>query len=178
MISLLILIAIYIFIELYQTFKFKMQLVEIYASNARLEMINGVSRNLDKKDRYSGQLKKTGGVQIKLDRNVKYSWSYTGQQGNDYTQFAPAINMTEFTKFMDLIAIFKKTCEEFNINYMLQWGSVLGAYRHHGFIPWDDDFDCMVNISQKHSLKKALTEISDHTFTVQTIVWNAITVLC
>lgn len=39
-------------------------------------------------------------------------------------------------------------CRELEIPYMLGGGSALGAVRHHGFIPWDDDLD--LNIPRKY----------------------------
>ena len=65
--------------------------------------------------------------------------------------------------YVNLIETFKNTCEAFNITYLVEGGSVLGAFRYHGFVPWDDDFDCKVNVSQKHNLKKALDDIPGHT---------------
>lgn len=39
-------------------------------------------------------------------------------------------------------------CKELDIPYMLGGGSALGAVRHHGFIPWDDDLD--LNVPRTH----------------------------
>lgn len=32
-------------------------------------------------------------------------------------------------------------CKQLNLNYSLAYGSLIGAIRHNGFIPWDDDMD-------------------------------------
>ena len=42
---------------------------------------------------------------------------------------------------LDLLACLEKACQELSIDYFLIYGSALGAIRHHGFIPWDDDID-------------------------------------
>lgn len=38
-----------------------------------------------------------------------------------------------------------KLCRENNIQYYLLGGSAIGAIRHQGFIPWDDDFDIIMD---------------------------------
>ena len=55
------------------------------------------------------------------------------------------LNSDEFRKMqlmeLDMIVEFDRVCRENNINYVIIAGTMLGAVRHNGYIPWDDDAD-------------------------------------
>lgn len=44
-------------------------------------------------------------------------------------------------KLLEILVYFRDFCEEHNLRFMLAAGTMLGAVRHKGFIPWDDDLD-------------------------------------
>ncbi|MBR3256382.1 LicD family protein [Candidatus Saccharibacteria bacterium] len=59
-------------------------------------------------------------------------------------------------KLLNLYKSFKRVCEENHLRYYAVAGTAIGAVRHHGFIPWDDDIDLGMPVEDLYKLKKIL----------------------
>ena len=65
---------------------------------------------------------------------------------------------------LDLLKKFDAVCQEKGIRYTLDSGTLLGAIRHQGFIPWDDDVDIVVDRKNYESLVETFKGAEDFVF--------------
>lgn len=66
---------------------------------------------------------------------------------------------------LDMLIEFDALCTKHQLQYWLDSGTLLGAVRHQGFIPWDDDIDLAMPIEDYNKfLKIAKNELSSEIF--------------
>ena len=68
---------------------------------------------------------------------------------------------------LDLLLEFDRVCKKYNLKYFLIFGTLLGAVRHKGFIPWDDDIDVAMPRNDYEKLL-SLTQEFNHPYYLQT----------
>ncbi len=69
---------------------------------------------------------------------------------------------------LEILIAVDKVCKENKIEYMLSGGTLIGAIRHKGFIPWDDDIDIMMTIDNYKKFLKIGQKALGNKFFIQT----------
>lgn len=117
------------------------------------------------------QLKKEKKELIKTNKRneilIKSMWEVISQAA-DITKCKPASgNMRLLQRVrVKVLKLIIEIFEENGIEYWLDFGTLLGAYRHKGFIPWDDDIDIAVTRPTYHKAIEILNkELKDTTLT-------------
>jgi lipopolysaccharide cholinephosphotransferase len=70
----------------------------------------------------------------------------------------------------DILLVLAKICDENNIKWWLSSGTLLGAKRHKGFIPWDDDIDIVMLRKDFRRLEKILHKMKSDEFIYQSML--------
>lgn len=74
---------------------------------------------------------------------MKFADGYFGEEVREGF-FVPDMMKRCWAAQLEVLAVVQKVCRDYDIQYFADWGTLLGAVRHGGMIPWDDDLDlCM-----------------------------------
>ena len=70
-------------------------------------------------------------------------------------------------KILDIMKFIDSVCRENSITYYIMGGTALGAVRHSGFIPWDDDLDIFMTPDEYDKFKKVFLDLNSDKFVLQ-----------
>jgi len=67
------------------------------------------------------------------------------------------MTLAQQTSVLNALVRLVSICDELGIVYMLYGGALLGSFRHHDMVPWDDDVDFLIGWSERRRLRTALS---------------------
>ena len=69
---------------------------------------------------------------------------------------------------LELLCELKRVCRKYGLTYYADSGTLIGAVRHQGYIPWDDDIDVVMKRKDYSTLLRVASEEFRHPFFLQT----------
>ncbi|XP_059153113.1 uncharacterized protein LOC131938905 [Physella acuta] len=103
-------------------------------------------------------------------RNVK---SYndvkaSNLRSSDHFRFLPALSFKDKLRMLHTYLVLAEALRNMRVEFFFVDGSLLGVHRHQGIIPWDDDLDISVNVTDWKLVRHALSCIDGYILSVTT----------
>ena len=83
--------------------------------------------------------------------------------------FVDATMKSMWAADMEVVARISAVCEKYNIQWYAAYGTLLGAIRHEGYVPWDDDMDIWIMREGYNRLMEVLPKELPEGYVVQSV---------
>lgn len=100
-----------------------------------------------------------------MEKELKFSADYFKTEVRDGFEI-PAMMKRAWAAQMEVLHVVAGVCKNNGIRYFADGGTLLGAVRHKGMIPWDDDIDICVVREEYNRLIQVLPKALPHGFVV------------
>lgn len=77
-----------------------------------------------------------------------------------WRRIKPAMSPSEKETLRRILSIFMDVADSQNFTHFLISGTLLGSYRHHGLMPWDDDVDILMRFSERDDILRVFRNYS------------------
>ena len=112
----------------------------------------------------------------KLDTLVRAIWNIPHKGRKKMNEVCVSVRQMQSIEY-NILKFIKDVCEKNHLCYYLAYGSLIGAVRHNGFIPWDDDIDILMPRidyekfvkaveAEKHPYYKVISKETEENYTL------------
>ncbi|KAK7483844.1 hypothetical protein BaRGS_00024952 [Batillaria attramentaria] len=108
-------------------------------------------------------------------QRLRTAWKDDDEAVEDFILYEtfPPLSSESRAQLIFTMDVFVRACRQYGWTYFMEGGALLGAYRHHGLIPWDVDIDVVVNGSNWREVRHVLGNTPGFTlWTQRSGVWR------